>query len=72
MNWKDIGLRLFWTVVAASAGVLTVDKLPGTQDAVAAGTIGAIAGYNFILLLVRKFAADALTKPLTTADAPKP
>ncbi len=63
MNWKDIGLRLFWTVVAASAGVLTVDQIPGVGDAAAAGTVGLIAGYNFVLLLVRKWSADALNKP---------
>ena len=61
MNWKDIGLRLFWTVVAAVAGVLTVDQLPTMADAQAAGTVGAIAGWNFVLLLVRKMAAGAIT-----------
>lgn len=68
MNWKDIGLRLFWTVVAASAGVVTVDKIPGMDDAVAAGTVGLIAGWNFVLLLIRKLAADALSKPVVTVD----
>jgi hypothetical protein len=61
MNWKDVGLRLMWTIIAAVAGVLTVDQLPTMADVQGAGIVGAIAGWNFVLLLVRKMAAGAIT-----------
>ena len=61
MNWKDIGLRLMWTVIAAVAGVLTVDQLPTLADAQEAGMVGAIAGWNFVLLLIRKMASANIT-----------
>ena len=61
MNWKDVGLRLMWTVIAAVAGVLTVDQLPTLADAQAAANVGAIAGWNFVLLLIRKAAAASIT-----------
>jgi hypothetical protein len=61
MDWKDFGLRLFWTVVSATAAVLTVDQIPTLAEAEAAGTVGLIAAYNFILLAIRKAAATAIT-----------
>lgn len=66
MNWKDIGLRLFWTVVAVGAGALTVDKIPDLAELKALGIVMATAAYNFILLLIRSEASKFLTKPITT------
>ena len=64
MSIKDIGIRLFWTVVAAVLGTLTADQLLALDiEAVkAAGTVGFIAGFNLISLLLRAEAAKHIEK----------
>lgn len=64
MNAKDIGLRLFWTVVAAVLGTLTADQLLAMDlEAIkAAGTVGFIAGFNLISLLLRSEASKYVDK----------
>ena len=70
MNWKEIGLRLMWTVIAVGAGALTLDKIPSLEEMQVVGVVMLTAGYNFVLLLIRSEAAKVLTKPVTT-DANK-
>jgi len=64
MSIKDIGLRLFWTVVAAVLGTLTADQLLALDlEAIkAAATVGFIAGFNLISLLLRSEAAKHIEK----------
>lgn len=64
MSIKDIGLRLFWTVVAAILGTLTADQLLAMdlEALKAAGTVGFIAGFNLVSLLLRSEAAKYIEK----------
>ena len=64
MNWKEIVLRLFWTVVAVGAGALTIDHIPNLEELKVIGVVSLTAAYNFALLLVRSEAAKFLNKPV--------
>lgn len=53
MKPRDIALRLFWTVVAASGGALVTAQALDVEAVKAAGFVGLTAAINFITLLAR-------------------
>jgi len=53
MNMKDIGLRLFWTIVAAGGGALVAANTLDIEAVKAAGFVGLTAAINFITLIAR-------------------
>ena len=53
MQSKDIALRLFWTIVAASGGALVAAQALDVEAVKAAGFVGLTAAINFITLLAR-------------------
>lgn len=53
MNYRDTLERLFWTLVAAFLGALTVSNVIGISAVQAGIAAAASAGANFLLLVAR-------------------
>ena len=53
MNYRDTAERLFWTLLAAFLGALTVSDLLDISALQAAIAAAASAGANFLLLVAR-------------------
>jgi len=62
MNWKDMGLRLFWTMVAAAGGAVGAVTVLDMDALKAALMVAMMAAVNFVTLVARQ----QLDKPVST------